>query len=266
MAKLFNGCLFFSCLTLALKWKTPQAFSVSPKEATLKPSGTVQVEMKFVPEIAAVYEGQAILMFDKEKWKTIKIEGIGKYPHVSLESKMNSLENTLPRNRSETPDNYDYMLPDENVDFGVVDTGSLNTRTLEFHNTSSVNAIFNVTHMYSGRDVDKYFYCSTPSGVIPAHGKTEIRFSYQPAVGGHNHVDYFAVTAIGKLSRTVVKCTGMAKGPKLKASTDHLDFGIVNLGSQKKLTFTLFNSDTMPAIFQVGSRRLPGFEKYCIIF
>ena len=103
----------------------------------------------------------------------------------------------------------------------------------------------------SGRDVDKYFYCSTPNGVIAAHGKTEVRFSYQPGVGGHTHVDYFAVTATGKLSRTVIKCTGAGKGPNLSASTDHLDFGIVNLGSDKRLTFTLTNSDSMPAIFQV---------------
>ena len=188
-----------------------------------------------------------MLVFGDNKWKQLKLEGIGKYPYVSLKSDLSS--------SSENQSNkfMDYMLPDEVLDFGDVDFGSIATKSLEILNTTNINASFTVSQLNSGREIDRFFFCPSASGQIAAQGKTAIKFTYQPIISGHQHIEYFAITPFGQLSRTIVKCIGRGKGPAIKLSSTSIDFGVVDkVGQSKTLTVNLTNEAYLPAHFQVS--------------
>ena len=230
---------------MPFKWRIPKCFSIYPAEGTLIENGVCQTEIKFSPEAAGVYEGQAILVFGDSKWKQIKLEGIGKYPYVSLKP------GTTPQIDDATQFS-DFMLPDKTLDFGETDFGQIVTKSIEFENTTNINAAFTVSHLSSGRDIDRFFFCPSTSGQILAQNKVNIKFTYQPFVCEHQNIEYFAITPVGQLSRTIVKCMGRGKGPAVKLNCNQLDFGIIEkVGTSKTLSLVVSNESSMPAHFQV---------------
>jgi hypothetical protein len=132
-------------------WKSPQVFRVHPKSGQLEPNEACRLRATFSPDSAKVYSGFASCTFgckdglnlehtppDPENVKIVEVEGIGKYPYVTVKKSSNSpLELS---GKESLADNQTLNLPREvKVDFGCVAVGHSTEKWIVIENPSPVS-------------------------------------------------------------------------------------------------------------------------------
>lgn len=177
-------CSFFplhSKVPIDFSWDVPDGFEISPAFASLSPKQTCSQTATFKPSSAVVYSVSAVCVFsseldkvgggalDKEpendhvKRKLMKLEGIGKYPHVTVKlcsgkkatltqskkgegvvsdiTAVSTLTNGLPICDETVAGGQDVCnsVNETVVDFGAVAVGSLAKKKIEITNVSPVS-------------------------------------------------------------------------------------------------------------------------------
>ncbi|XP_033103427.1 cilia- and flagella-associated protein 65-like [Anneissia japonica] len=221
-------------------WAVSEPFVIQPPEGSLQPKSKCQLVATFKPTSAYVHETVAELHYGSELQccKQLKLEGIGKYPHLlvcSAGEKPNAINNPGMENI---------------VDFGDVAIGKTREKMIELHNLSPVKAPFTVSHPTAGSRMDTVFMCKETHGVVPAMGITKIPISYLPHSVSSQCVDYVHVQAIGNVTKTVVKLIGKCKGPEVSLNTNIVNFSRVDAGTVSTRTLDIVNTSDVPTAFQ----------------
>jgi hypothetical protein len=244
-------------------WSGKEPFSLQPDSGFLPSRSSFTITATFSPMAASVYEGLAVCRFgDEEKQSmTVKVEGIGKFPHLTVSVCGLKSKEWLSTNMN------DVIYPKETViDFGYVAVETTAEKWIELRNQSPVNTPFHITQSLTAiNSIDSVFTCSHYRGVVQPQSTEKIKVAFTPHTPDAHSVDYFKVKAIGSHSCVVVKCRGVAKGPNVRLNTDCLSFGTVNSGSTVTRTFDIENqSDVMTAFqFQIGGDSVFGLNVLC---
>ena len=171
----------FSKVPIHFSWDVPDGFEISPTSDSLSPKQTCKLTATFRPSSAVVYSDSAVCIFsskleavgrpfnqgnDQVKRKFMKLEGIGKYPHIAVKlcsgkrattitqsrSRANTLSetpvminNTQTGEEAEAGKDSDYAAAvcssggETVVDFGEVAVGSVTKKRIEIINVSPVS-------------------------------------------------------------------------------------------------------------------------------
>ncbi|EDO41855.1 predicted protein [Nematostella vectensis] len=193
---------------------------------------------------AMVYEAVAVCKYshtpDNVSEKAMKIEGIGKFPHLIVGRSPGAKAFTENEDRT----------GQVTVDFGSVPIQTTKTKWIELQNVSPVNAPFQILQPSYEGNIDTVFTCSHYHGVVGANSATKIKISYSPHTPSQQSVDYLEVVALGATNCSLIKCKGTCKGPEVCLDTDCLDFTVVESGKQIARTFKVVNNSAVPAAFQ----------------
>lgn len=227
-------------LDTSVLWLTKAPFTIEPPEAFIKFNSSCHFYATFRPEMAAVYELEALCLYgmDRKQSVTVTLKGIGKYPHL-LVSTRGKPSNNLTR------DNLEAI-----VNFGPVPVGSTNTKWVELHNLSPVRAPFRVGHAGGINQIDRVFATPQQSGVVPANTAIRIPVTFNPNTVDTTSIDYFHVVAIGNISKSVIKCMGSSKGPVLQLSASVVNFLQIEEGEHAARTVDVINTSDIDAVFQ----------------
>ena len=142
----------------------PQNFNIIPKSGLLAPRETSRLNATFSPSIAKVYTTFATCSFSEkrqpntteesvvEHTKEMKLEGVGKYPHVIVQQFSKASENdtvTAMKDEKEHLDiHVNYNEGDKKVvkeiviDFGFIDIGCSSEKWISVFNPSPVSYFF----------------------------------------------------------------------------------------------------------------------------
>ncbi|XP_076448439.1 cilia- and flagella-associated protein 65-like [Babylonia areolata] len=227
-------------LDTTVEWKTKEPFTIEPSEAFLKYRATCQFTATFIPEMATVYELEAVCLFGMEKKQcvTVTMKGIGKYPHL-LVSASGKPSSNLGRDNLEAV-----------INFGPVPVGSKNTKWVELYNLSPVRAPFRVDHAGGLNYIDRVFAIPEQNGIVPANSSIRIPINFSPNTVDTTSIDYFYVEAIGNISKSVIKCMGSSKGPVVQLSTGSINFMQIDNGETATRTVEVINNSDVDAVFQ----------------
>ncbi|XP_006820550.2 cilia- and flagella-associated protein 65-like [Saccoglossus kowalevskii] len=227
-------------LTTPFEWSIKEPFTVVPPEGTLDPKSSCKIRATFKPKSSLVYETTAVIKYgnDLSCYKTVKLEGIGKYPHL-LVSSLGKSPRTLENLNAEAV-----------IEFGQVAIGRQTEKYIELHNLSPVNAPYTIEHPTSSTRIDTVFTCKQRNGVVPAETLVRIPVSFTPKIVGEKSVDYVQVQAIGNISKTVVKLVGRCKGPTVSLSNKVVNFSRIDSGEQQTRTLTITNKSDVDATYE----------------
>lgn len=147
-------------------WQVPEDFDISPRSGNLSPKETCKLSASFTPESAKMYKTFATCTYNEERKlmyqeptkftpqtrKMMKLEGIGKYPYVTVKPsyiKGRSFEEQYSGNKeieftqakfSYNDNKKDEMVYKEiTVDFGCIGVGSSAENWIEVTNPSPVS-------------------------------------------------------------------------------------------------------------------------------
>lgn len=126
-------------------WEVPSGFEVSPPSGSLGPQETCKLTATFRPQAAEVYSASAICNFGSEEssTETMRLEGIGKYPHVTvkLSGKPKRSPGMGKASSMATDDSAGTQLcgGEVVVNFGPVAVGTVAEKWIEVTNISPVS-------------------------------------------------------------------------------------------------------------------------------
>ncbi|XP_070569847.1 cilia- and flagella-associated protein 65-like [Ptychodera flava] len=235
-------------LTTPFEWKIKEPFTVVPPEGTLDPKSSCRITATFRPKAAVVYETTAVIRYghDLSCFKTVKLEGIGKYPHLLVVNSLVSDDDKSKKSKK----HLDNLNDEAVVNFGKIAIGHKSEKYIELQNLSPVNAPFTVDHPTGSTRIDTVFTCQQTSGVVPPQSLVRIPVVYAPQIVNEKSVDYISVQAIGNISKTVVKLVGTCKGPVVSLSQKVINFGRVDIDDKQTRTFTITNEYDVEATYQ----------------
>lgn len=221
-------------------WEVNEPFIIQPNQGALEPFGSVVLTATFKPKGALVYVAEAVCSYGDKfvHSKTIKLEGIGKFPHLLVSSSGKDAKQ-LDRSNTEAV-----------VDFGEIPVGKSIEKYVELHNLSAVNAPFTVEHPTGLGRIDTVFNCNHKNGVVPPMSSVRVPIYFSPNTVYTTSIDYFHVSAIGNVSKTVIKCIGSSRGPKIGLSTNSINFLQINIGDTATRSFEIRNHSDIEATFQ----------------
>ena len=165
----------FSKVPIDFNWEVPEGFEISPSSASLSPKQSCKLTATFKPCSVIVYSASAVCLFSSEldikegegvKTKSMKVEGVGKYPHITVklwqgkkisskkETHSNTVTEAQPLNTCTTT-NVTVQEEDSTrlgdgtcgcsnesvVDFGAVAVGSVLKKRIELTNVSPVSLL-----------------------------------------------------------------------------------------------------------------------------
>ncbi|XP_069838637.1 cilia- and flagella-associated protein 65 isoform X2 [Dendropsophus ebraccatus] len=225
-----------SDLQTRFHWDVPEAFLLIPARGVLDPKCEVRTKVIFQPQVALVYNATATCHFgEQEEYKRfIHFTAIAKYPHLLV---------TVPG--CEKKEEAGPLL-----DFGSVGVSMVSEKTIEIHNLSMVDSPFRIEREKRSSQVDCNFSCEVSQGVVPAHGKQRVPLQFRPRIVGMESVDFFHVIPAGNLTRTVLKVSGICKGPCVSLQTTLVNFGLLQLGEKVVRTLEITNTSDVPAVYQ----------------
>ncbi|CAH3043041.1 unnamed protein product, partial [Porites evermanni] len=231
-----------SDLVTKFQWKVLEPFSVVPESGTMAPRTSCSIKASFCPTAALVYEATAICTYcagQKTPFtKHVRIEGIGKFPHLMA---------SVPGSKETSELTSDGEVE---LNFGEVPVQTSASKWIELHNVSPVNAPFQVLQPSAATNVDTVFSCSHYHGVVPAESTIRLKVSFTPQNPCLQSVDYMDIMALGATNCSVIKCTGVGKGPDVVLDSDYLDMGVVESGKFVAKSFKIFNNSDVPAAYQ----------------
>lgn len=223
-------------------WRVLEPFSIVPASGTLAPRTSCNIKATFCPKAALVHEGTAVCTYSASELvsfaKHVKVEGIGKFPHLVASVPGSKKSSDLSNSREEV------------LDFGEVPVQTTASKWIELHNFSPVNAPFQVLHPSSAANIDTVFSSSIYHGVVPAESTIKLKVLFSPQNPGQQSVDYLDVIALGATNCSVIKCIGIGKGPDVVIDNQYLDMGVVESGKFVAKSFKIFNKTEVPAAFQ----------------
>ncbi|KAK7484650.1 hypothetical protein BaRGS_00024058, partial [Batillaria attramentaria] len=248
----FQMCASHDCITVTfevinsgdldttVEWLTQAPFSIEPSEAFIKYRASCQFRGTFRPEMATVYELEAVCRYgmNKSLKATVTLKGIGKYPHLLVSTSGKPSSNL-------TRDNLEAI-----VSFGTVPVGSTNTKWVELHNLSPVRAPFRMEHAAGINSIDKVFATPQQHGIVPANTAIRLPVTFNPNTVDTTSIDYFHVVAIGNISKSVIKCLGSSKGPQVQLSTTSVNFLQIEEGETASRTVDMINTSDIDAVYQ----------------
>lgn len=227
-------------LTTEVEWTVNHPFSIQPEVVKLKPGETKTFKATFKPESAAVFEATAVCKYGEEgkEAKVTTLYGIGKYPHIIVS----------------TPGKPSTALNKDNLEaviqFGSTAVGTSVQKMVELHNLAAVRAPFKVEHPSALSRIDTVFQCPKMQGVVPPMSSIKIPITYSPTMVDVTSVDYFNIIAIGKVSKSVVKCVASSKGPQVQLGAKLVNFLQIDVGDVATRTVELINGSDIDADFQ----------------
>lgn len=182
---MYNDCSSFftsasiSKVPIHFSWDVPDGFEISPESDSLSPKQTCKLTATFKPRSAVVYSTSAVCIFSSKleaidkpfnqesdcvKKKLMKLEGIGKYPHVTVKlcsgkkvtsphSRQGTKVNTTPGTTAPSTLNTRFVCDEGDgsgeggcssrnetvVNFGAVAVGSVVKKRIEITNVSPVS-------------------------------------------------------------------------------------------------------------------------------
>ncbi|XP_025115261.1 cilia- and flagella-associated protein 65-like isoform X2 [Pomacea canaliculata] len=223
-----------------VQWETTGPFTIEPTEAFVKYRSCCQFTATFHPEAATVYELEAVCHFGPDRMQTVTttLKGIGKYPHL-LVSLTGRPASSLSHQNLEAV-----------VHFGAIPVGSTATKWVELHNLSPVQTPFQVEHAGGLNPMDRVFNAPYSYGIVPALSIIRIPITFSPSSLNSTSTDYFNVTAVGNISRSLIKCVGSSKGPMVHLSTTSINFNQIDEGQTATRTIDVVNTSDIDAVYQ----------------
>ncbi|CAC5365950.1 unnamed protein product [Mytilus coruscus] len=227
-------------LETKVEWEVGEPFTIDPPAAILKSQQIKKFKATFKPENASVFEAEAVCKYGNELnlGKVTKLEGIGKYPHILI---------SLP-GRPATTLNKDNL--EATVQFGGAPVGTTLQKYIELHNLAPVRAPFKVEHPTRLSRIDTVFDCPQKAGIVPPMGSIKLPLTYNPHTVDTTSIDYFHIVAIGNISKSVVKCQGVSKGPFVQLSSPTINFMQIDSGRIGTKTIDIVNNSDVDAQFQ----------------
>src|SRR5438067_394955 len=122
------------------------------------------------------------------------------------------------------------------IDFGVIATGQVKSIPISISNSGQIELTVN------DLQIDDPFDVETPPDAVPPGGSSDVLVTFQPVQPGEINGAVTLQTSSLEAPLLTVKLHGIAYRPALTVIPDRLDFGSVNLGEQKTLTFTVTNA------------------------
>ncbi|XP_060587307.1 cilia- and flagella-associated protein 65-like isoform X2 [Ruditapes philippinarum] len=227
-------------LETELEWQVGQPFTIEPEVTKLGPRESKMFKATFKPDSATGYEAVAVCKYGQEGElsKTTTLVGIGKYPHIIVSS-VGKPSTTLNKATLEAV-----------IEFGPTAVGTTVQKMVELHNLSPVRAPYKVEHPSALSRIDTVFTCPKMQGIVPPMSSVKIPISYSPNMVDVVSVDYFNVIAIGKISKSVIKCVGSSKGPEVQLGARIVNFLQIDVGDVATRTIDLINNSDIDAEYQ----------------
>ncbi|XP_065655689.1 cilia- and flagella-associated protein 65 isoform X4 [Hydra vulgaris] len=222
-------------------------FVLQPVSGNLAPRTQCKINATFQPEGAFVYETTVTCNYGNNSSKTntkiITLEGIGKFPYLSLK--------------------YENITGSEiTVDFGEVVLGETLHKIVEIKNCTPVNVPFQIIQKSLGLLVDNAFQCSQYHGVIPAEYTHKIRVSFKPENFNLVYADNFEVLPVALINKLYIKCIGQGKSLNVSANVKSVNFGVTAIGVEVVRSFKLINGSCSPALYQIKTD--PQYSKFLL--
>ncbi|XP_013412505.1 cilia- and flagella-associated protein 65-like [Lingula anatina] len=223
------------------QWEVEDPFIIEPSEGALEPFTSCVLTATFKPKGASVYVAEAVCKYGAEftEAQGLKLNGIGKYPHLLVSSVGKPVEE-LNRDDKEAV-----------AHFGEIPVGKSVEKFVELHNLSPVNAPFSVQQPASSISrIDCVYRCPQKNGIVPPMSSVRIPIYFCPNTVGTTSIDYFHVSAIGNVSKTVIKCVGSSRGPAVELSTSVINFLQIDIGDTSTRSLEIRNKSDIEATFQ----------------
>jgi hypothetical protein len=211
---------------------------------------TCQLSAIFSPNVAHAYEVKAVCRYGHKNQfvKSVKLEGVGKYPCLKAELVLKKTKKTAP-----SPASVSGGCPSELVvnfnDVPVADKHELN---IDISNVSSVVGHFTLVPLPQGDLHDPVFTCSVTEGSIPPQSSRRVKIIYTPHTPDLTSVSYFELVTQGGVNRTRIKCVGKCLGPCVRVSEECLSFGNIECGRSSTGVLRVRNDSPAPALFKIG--------------
>ncbi|XP_022101804.1 cilia- and flagella-associated protein 65-like isoform X2 [Acanthaster planci] len=227
-------------LATRFAWLVSQPFVLEPSEGTLAPKAKCTILATFKPMSALVYETVAECRYgeDLSHKKTLRLEGIGKYPHL------------LASAPGKNPKAMDNLSMENVISFGDVPIGTVSEKSLLLYNLSPVAVPFTIEHPSINTSIDTVFHCSQTNGIASSESLLQIPVKFQPQNVNEESVDYLHVHAIDKVSKTVVKLVGRCSGPQVSLGSKILNYGLISTGQSGARSVDVINTSSVAAVFQ----------------
>ncbi|XP_053386703.1 cilia- and flagella-associated protein 65-like isoform X2 [Mercenaria mercenaria] len=227
-------------LETEIEWQVGQPFTIQPEVTKLGPGENKTFKATFKPDSATGYEAQAVCKYGLEGELTVSTTfvGIGKYPHIIVSS-VGKPSTTLNKDTLEAV-----------IQFGPTAVGTTVQKMVELHNLSPVRAPYKVEHPSALSRIDTVFTCPKMQGVVPPMASVKIPITYNPNMVDVTSVDYFNVIAIGKISKSVIKCVGSSKGPEVQLGARVVNFLQIDVGEVATRTIDIINDSDIDAEYQ----------------
>ncbi|XP_074001440.1 cilia- and flagella-associated protein 65 [Numenius arquata] len=227
-------------LVTVFSWETSSPFNMIPDCGMLNPGAECMVKVVFQPKEALVYDVAATCWFggEEKQKRTIHLKALSKYPYLRV---------------SVTAEEYEDIQPGKFQDvlcFGSVPVGTTVEKCVEIFNMSVVDAPCRIERAKDPLLRDPVFSCDVSHSVVPANGKLVLRIRFQPQTVGEHSTDYFTITSAGCLLQTVLKVSGLCKGPLVSLHQYSMDFDWINLGESLMQTLKISNISDVPAYYQ----------------
>ena len=218
-------------IAINYKWNLNEPFNIIPAEGQLEPEKSASFVATFKPEDASVFVASAVCtQHDGETVASMKVVGVGKYSHISLET------NT--------------------IDFHEVLVGQTVERVVRLSNHSITDAAFTIQR--KEKEHDRVFRISPVQGRIKASEYENIKISYTPnAPGVFSSESFIFSTTSG--NTTSLCCRGKAICPSVKLSTQFLNFGNIKAGEHATRNFHIDNVSEIPILFQLIAEKDSAF-------
>ncbi|XP_065886516.1 cilia- and flagella-associated protein 65-like [Dysidea avara] len=213
------------------QWEVPAPFRVTPHYGLIKPRGVCKLQASFHPEAVSVFEGAGVCYYgDSQNYKKpVKLEGIGKYPHLVVSTGGKSPPTT-----------------DLSLSFGDSPVGETVVKCLYITNVSSVSASFDITTTIP----NMVFSCSEYTGTISPEQVYRIKVMFQPQLVG-SCSGHFTIKPRGGVSDITIKCVGRGQGADVEITESYVNFGNIACGTSSAHMIPIKNnSQRVKAVYQ----------------
>lgn len=227
-------------LDTEIEWTVDHPFTIQPEVTKLKSGQSKTFKATFKPENACVFEATAVCKYGAEGSlsKSTTLHGIGKYPHIIV---------SLPGQPATASHKQELEAV---IQFGSTAVGASLTKMVELHNLAPVRAPFKVEHPSALSRIDTVFSCPKMTGIVPPMSSIKIPITYTPNMVDVTSVDYFNIIAIGKVSKSVVKCVASSKGPQVQLGAKVINFMQIDVGDVATRTIDVINNSDIDAAYQ----------------
>ena len=146
-----------STVATTFQWDLPKGFDIAPPMGSLAPKQSLKLKATFSPDSSLVYSAVAVCKYghENESAKTVRLEGVGKYPHVMVRlSKGKVVPKPVNKTRSKKMlerggeggrDVVDWIGEgfghELEVNFGGVAVGTVAEKWIEVTNVSPVSSL-----------------------------------------------------------------------------------------------------------------------------